>query len=287
MNKLRAIIVDDSSFSVALIKNILEKKNIEVVDTAMTVNDAVLIAKQHKPDLITMDVTLLDGDGIECTKLIRNEKVESKVIIISSMKDDEIIKMAKNAGVNGYLQKPIDEVEFHTLLDRLFAGDELYEVLRNHFKAAFEESFYTNIKRIIGGKVEIRSISEDLVLRESLGVSVAIGFNGRHSGRMLMDMKYETLECIFKKICLNENYTREDVLAFFSEIGNIIAGNGASLLNGLNRGLGIRVAPPTVFGGKDVMMSLGEFENESIEIGTKYGDIFLNIGFKKGDETWM
>ena len=58
-----------------------------------------------KPDLVTMDMTLSDGDGIEATKLILNHCQNSKVMAISAMMDAEIIKKAKDAGVKFYIQK--------------------------------------------------------------------------------------------------------------------------------------------------------------------------------------
>ena len=70
MKKLKIMIVDDSAFSIAVLKNLLESEGHEVVGSAMNIKEAVRISAEVMPDLITMDMTLPDGDGIECSKNI-------------------------------------------------------------------------------------------------------------------------------------------------------------------------------------------------------------------------
>ena len=111
MSKLKAMIVDDSSFSITILKSLLEKKGFEIVCEAQSIAEVKSVILTCKPDLVTMDMTLSDGDGIEATKLILNHCPNSKVMAISAMMDAEIIKKAKDAGVKSYIQKPIDEDE--------------------------------------------------------------------------------------------------------------------------------------------------------------------------------
>lgn len=287
MKELRALIVDDSNFSMMLIKDMLENKGFEIVATSATVKDAISLAKKLDPDLITMDVTLLDGDGIFCTEQILKENVRSKIIVVSSMKDSEIEKKAKEAGALGYLQKPLEESELTAVLDRIFKADELFMILEQNYKYAFKEVLMTRLQRIIGQDISVHERDEKLITKKSLGISSAIGIIGRHSGRMVLDMSLETLESLYCLVEKDKGFTHEAAISFLSEFANIIAGNAASLLNGLNRGFGLRVAPPTVFIGKDLTMSLGEVSNKTIVIETILGEIFMNIGFKRGDDIWM
>ena len=74
MKKLKIMIVDDSAFSIAVLKNLLESEGHEVVGSAMNIKEAVRISAEVMPDLITMDMTLPDGDGIECSKNILKHK---------------------------------------------------------------------------------------------------------------------------------------------------------------------------------------------------------------------
>lgn len=284
---MKAIIVDDSNFSVTLIQSMLKKKEIEVVATASKVKEAIQAADEYCPDLITMDVTLLDGDGIDCAKEIKKRNQQVQILIVSSMKDDEIQKRAKEAGAMGYLQKPINEEEFFSALDRVFFSDALFKMLQENYKDAFQEAMLHMLQQTIQGKIDAKESRGTFNIRKSLGVSVAIGIIGRHSGRMILDMKNQTLKNLYTMVAEDKKINKAEGVIFISEFANMVAGNAASLLNQLNRGFGLRVAPPTVFGGKDIVMSLGEIENKTVIVNTDAGEIFMNIGFKKGDEVWM
>ena len=63
-----------------------------------------------KPDLVTMDMTMPGADGIECIQAIRTVDPDVKVIIVSSMMDDEIVRRAQKAKISGYVQKPIRSI---------------------------------------------------------------------------------------------------------------------------------------------------------------------------------
>ena len=62
--KMRVLIVDDAQFMRMMLRNILEKNNCEVIGEAGNGNEAVEKYKELKPDLVTMDITMPDADGI-------------------------------------------------------------------------------------------------------------------------------------------------------------------------------------------------------------------------------
>ncbi|MEA5083583.1 MAG: response regulator [Lachnospiraceae bacterium] len=288
MKNIRVMIVDDSSFSTAVLKKMIEKKGLEVIGSALNVKDAIELAKELKPDLITMDMTLPDGDGIECSKAILNNEKSIKIIAISSMMDKEIIKRAEQAGIKAYIQKPIDEDELISAMERLFAGDELYEILQKNYPSAFRESMFNYLKRTLGGEATFQEVeSENESSKKSLGITVAVGIIGRHSGRFILDMSEDTALEITKHVTFGESNSVDDALMFLSESANIISGNSCSLLNGVNRSLGLRVSPPMVFHGKDLTVSIAGVESKSFAIKTDFGEIFVNVGFKKEDVQWM
>ncbi len=288
MNNIRVMIVDDSSFSITFLKNMIQRIGLEVVATAQSVKEAVRIAEEVKPDLITMDMTLPDGDGIECSKLILENNKDINIIAISSMMDEEIIKKAKKAGIKAYLQKPLEQDDLGMAIDRIFLGDELYGILEENYKEAFKETVYTYLKRSIGGELTIEEIeNKNDASKKSAGISVAVGIIGRHSGRFIVDMA-DTLALDFtKKIASDDNMNIDDAVVFLSEFANIISGNACSLLNSMNKSLGLRVSPPMIFHGKDLTVSIGGVENRSFTIKTDLGEIFMNVGFKKEEEQWM
>lgn len=288
MKNIRVMIVDDSGFSTAVLKRMVEKKGLEVVGSALNVKDAIELAKELKPDLITMDMTLPDGDGIECAKAILNNDKSIKIIAISSMMDKEITKRAEHAGIKAYIQKPIDDGELDSAIERLFAGDELYEILNKNYTAAFREALFNYVKRTLGENVVFEEIeAHNVSSKKSLGISVAVGIIGRHSGRFFVDMSEEMAVEITKLVSFGESDSVDDAVMFLSEAANIISGNACSLLNGVNRSLGLRVSPPMVFHGNDLTVSIAGMESRSFTIKTALGDIFMNVGFKKEDAQWM
>jgi len=288
MKNLRVMIVDDSTFSIAVLKKMLEKDGLEVVATALNMKDAIEKAKAIKPDLITMDMTLPDGNGIECSRELLKHVKETKIIAISSMMDEEIIEKAKNAGIKAYLQKPVDADGLKAAIEKLFAGEELYQILQDNYEEAFKESVFTFLKSELGGEVELDNYQLKYKgVRKSSGISVAVGMIGRHKGRLIIDMSHNTALNMAKKILQDESQTLEEAIQFLSEFTNVIAGNACSLLNGLNRSFGLRVSPPTVIVGEDITISIGDMDCKSFMIKTDLGEAFMNIGVQKGDESWI
>ena len=287
MGSLKVMIVDDSTFSIAVLKNMLVKSGLDVVATALTMGDAIEQAKGNTFDLITMDMTLPDGDGIECSREILKHVKDAKILAISSMMDEEIIKKAKDVGIKAYLQKPVNQNELNASIQRLFEGDELYKILTNNYEEAFKESIFSFLKREIGGEIVIADNPiNSTATRKSSGISVTIGIIGRHNGRCVIDMSDDTSLNMTRKILKDEDQSIDNAIAFLSEFTNIVAGNACSLLNGLNQSFGLRVSPPTVFRGNDITISIGDILSKSYRIKTDLGEIFMNAGFQKVGNEW-
>ena len=133
MTSAKIVIVDDSPFSIAVIRGILEDNGQTVVGEAGSLEDVKKVVIETKPDLVTMDMTIPGTDGLECTRAIHSINPNIKVVIVSSMMDDEIIKKAKANNASGYVQKPVDADELSTVIERLTAGDKLFNELENDF----------------------------------------------------------------------------------------------------------------------------------------------------------
>lgn len=289
MKDIRAMIVDDSGFSIALIKGMLERKGITVIAEAETVAEGIRKSRELVPDFITMDMTLPDGNGLECSEAILRDNPGIKIIAISSMMDEELVRQAKKAGIKAFIQKPIDEQELFAKMDRIFSGEGLYGILRKSYKEVFKESLLTNVLRSIDETAFFEEVNNDdyKTIRKVDGFSVTVGIIGRHLGRIMIDLSEDMAVAVARNMYAKEEVTSKEMIVFFSEFANVISGNAVSMLNSLNRGLGLRVSPPTVFYGKELVLSTGEIPSESYLLKTKYGDIFMNVGFKRGDDEWM
>ena len=102
----RVLIVDDAAFMRMMIKDILEKNGYDVVAEANNGIKAVEMYKREKPDIVTMDITMPDMDGIEAVKAIREFDPSAKIIMCSAMGQQSMVMDAIRAGAKDFVVKP-------------------------------------------------------------------------------------------------------------------------------------------------------------------------------------
>ena len=188
----RIVIVDDSSFSVAFIRNILEENGFEVVGSAGTLEEVKEVVRETKPTLVTMDMTLPGTDGFECIHAVHEIDENVKVIVISSMMDDEIVKKAKESRVSAYIQKPVDSDELITAINRIVASEELYEFLESEYFSVFKERLLDGLNRMTKTLLTYKEEYSSKKEHESEGMTIIVGIIGKFSGRMLFDLSKES-----------------------------------------------------------------------------------------------
>ena len=104
----RILLIDDSAFVVKQLQQIFVSENYKVVGTAENGEEGVLMYKEHKPDLVTLDITMPKMDGITAlTKIMEFEK-EAKVVMVSALGKEDMVKKALLAGAKNYITKPLD-----------------------------------------------------------------------------------------------------------------------------------------------------------------------------------
>ena len=245
MKDIKLVVVDDSPFSVTMISNILEESGFQVVGTANSMAEAVETVAKTKPDIVTMDITMPGGDGIECTKALHIVDPEVKVIIVSSMMDDEIIHRAKKAKIAGYVQKPVDATEITLMINRIMADEELFDELENLYYTAFKEAFTDTCNKFFKAVPEFTEEENKNDVQTSRGLSVVLGIIGKYGGRMILDMSSDTARNIGTALLKEDPIPTEHMINVINEISNIVAGNACSWINKKNNLFGLRVAPPT------------------------------------------
>jgi len=102
----RILIVDDAAFMRMMIRDILTKNGYEVVGEAQDGAQAVEKFKELTPDLITMDITMPEMDGIAALKEIRKLDSNAKVIMCSAMGQQAMVIDAIQAGAKDFIVKP-------------------------------------------------------------------------------------------------------------------------------------------------------------------------------------
>lgn len=100
------LIVDDAAFMRMMIKDILTKNNYEVAGEAANGVEAVEKYKEVKPDLVTMDITMPEKDGIEALKEIKQFDPNAKVVMCSAMGQQAMVIDAIQSGAKDFIVKP-------------------------------------------------------------------------------------------------------------------------------------------------------------------------------------
>lgn len=110
--KISVLIADDQTLFREGIKDVLTgEKWIEVVGEAADGQEAVLLAKKLKPEVILMDIKLPKMDGIAATKEIKKTLPNINILMLSSYEDEAHVMEAIQAGANGYLSKMLPATE--------------------------------------------------------------------------------------------------------------------------------------------------------------------------------
>lgn len=102
---MRILIVDDDPLVVTALSTIVGNSNYEVTATGTNGFDAVLLFKEHQPDLLMTDIRMREKSGLQASKEILQDFPEAKILLITTFKDDEYIHEALNIGCKGYLLK--------------------------------------------------------------------------------------------------------------------------------------------------------------------------------------
>jgi len=120
--KFLILVVDDSVDNVAVISLDLQQQGYRVV-TASDGEEAVTVATQMLPNLILMDINLPTLDGLGATRRIRETEAlrEVPIVAITAFGTEGFQRAAYDAGLSGYLTKPIDFDRMHLLIARLLS----------------------------------------------------------------------------------------------------------------------------------------------------------------------
>ena len=125
---LKIMLVDDHEVVRLGIKALLSNfPAYEVVTEASDAEEAVTKALEYKPDVIIMDIRLPGRNGIEATKDIIEELPDTKIIMLTSFAEDDLLFDAINAGAYGYILKQIGSDDLINALDAIGRGEALLD----------------------------------------------------------------------------------------------------------------------------------------------------------------
>lgn len=125
---LKILLVDDHEVVRLGLKALLSNySSYEVVAEAGTADEAVLRAKEFRPDVVIMDIRLPGKNGIEATREIIALLPDTKIVMLTSFAEDDLLFDAINAGACGYVLKQIGSDDLVNALDTIARGESLLD----------------------------------------------------------------------------------------------------------------------------------------------------------------
>jgi len=115
----KILIVDDAAFMRASLKMMLTKNGFEIIGEAENGNMALEQYKLLSPEVVTMDITMPECNGIEALKKIKSFDKNAKVVMISAMGQEGMVVEAVMAGAKGFIVKPFNEAKVLEVLNKL------------------------------------------------------------------------------------------------------------------------------------------------------------------------
>lgn len=112
------LVVDDASFMRMRLRKILEEQGYEILE-ASNGAEAVLIFRQERPDLVLMDITMPEMDGLSALKKIKSEFPDAKVVMCSALGQEKVVIESVKSGARDFIVKP-------------FQPDHVIKVVKRH-----------------------------------------------------------------------------------------------------------------------------------------------------------
>lgn len=123
---MRILIADDHPLFRDGLRSLLIAQGHEVVGEARNGREAVTLARKLAPEMVLMDLSMPEVDGLAATKLISAEMPEIKVVILTASETDATLFEAIKSGAQGYLIKNLEADDFFALLDRASNGEPAF-----------------------------------------------------------------------------------------------------------------------------------------------------------------
>jgi two-component system, chemotaxis family, chemotaxis protein CheY len=115
----KLMIVDDSNIMRRRIERSQQFEELELVGTASNGLEAIEMFRKMDPDVITMDLTMPQMDGIECIENIVKLKPAVRILVISALADKATAVEAMEKGANGFLNKPFTDRQLNEAIAEL------------------------------------------------------------------------------------------------------------------------------------------------------------------------
>jgi two-component system chemotaxis response regulator CheY len=120
---MKMMIVDDSNIIRRKIERSTELEGVRIIGKASNGVEAVHLFEKSQPDLVTMDITMPEMDGIECVERLVGLNPDVLILVVSALSDKATAIEALKKGANGFLCKPFTDKQLNDALAELIRGE--------------------------------------------------------------------------------------------------------------------------------------------------------------------
>lgn len=184
---IKILIADDQNLirqSLAIVLNAYD--DFQVTDAVENGKEVIRAVRREKPDVILMDIRMPEMDGVQCTKILKENQPDIKIIILTTFDDDEYVFSALKYGASGYLLKGISMDELKDAIYKVYKGNAMInpdiaskvlkffsQMAQSNFVIAVEDDLATDIShsewrviKQIGRGLSNKEIAAKLCLSE-------------------------------------------------------------------------------------------------------------------------
>ena len=287
MGKLRVLIVDDSKISRVMIAENLRDTDYEVCGMAADAVEALRLYEEQRPDLVTMDMNLPDANGLECSRRILALDKDARILMVSAMKDLNLITQGKAVGIRAFLQKPASKADLVDTLHLMCQATASQETLfRELYAKPFGRALQQGISGLLHMEGEADIAAYDPRSLDVSGAAVIIGITGFTTGRVILYVDESVIK-LFAMHMLGRASAEEiedaEAVDAVEEAANIIAGRAVSKINNVLDGTELRLTPPGTIRGSKVHIVSPRMTTFCISMQLPIGMVQMNVGFAEGE----
>jgi two-component system NarL family response regulator len=152
---LKVLLVDDHPIFLEGLENLLLSRGINVIDTAISGQEALEKVNNLKPDIILMDIIMKPLSGLETMRFIKAKFTDIKIVMLTASESEEDLFEAVKSGASGYLLKSLKADELYESINQLEEGDiplspglasKLLREFKNNYNDAVEDKLLENKK---------------------------------------------------------------------------------------------------------------------------------------------
>ena len=174
-SKIKVLVAEDQELVRKSLEIILGNQDtIELIGAVSNGQEVIRFIRESLPDIIIMDIRMPKMDGVTCTRIIKDQYPQLKIIILTTFDDDEYIFKALRDGASGYLLKGISVDELITAIHKVYKGsaminEDIASKVVNLFADIAKSKLYIEVNEL--GKKDINTTEKKIITLVSQGLS--------------------------------------------------------------------------------------------------------------------